>query len=309
MPSHRLSLSTYWDAHRHSDGLVLARQVRDMGFPELEISHKTPATLLPGLLQAVKKKVVRVSSLHAPCPAPEELQRDAPDACEFTADDETLRQRALSLTVATLEMAARFGTDRVVLRAGSALETKTTEQLERMAFAGKLHSREYVREKLRLVEAREKAGTAVAGRLRDALETLLPHCEKHGVRLALETRPHYEQIPNASEFQTLIHEYAACPWVGFWHDFGHVQRQANLGFLDHAELLELLAPRLLGCHVHDVEWPARDHQLPFRHGGVDFDQLLPLLPEGIPLVWELSPKQKRLEIIAAREAWEKRYSA
>lgn len=278
-----------------------------MGFQSIEISHGTPVTLLPGLLKAVQQGVVKAGSLHAPCPAPVELPMDAPDAYEFTAGRAEVRRRAVALTVATIEMAARFGADRVVLHLGSASARGASEKLERLAFAGGLHGREYVREKLRFVAAREQAGARVAGRVREALAELLPHCEKHGVRLGIETRSHFEQIPTPGEMTDLLREYAGCPWIGAWHDFGHAQRQANLGFLDHAEYLGMIAPRLIGCHVHDVEWPARDHQIPFSQGGVDFDALLQLVPPEMPLVWELSPRQKRLEIIAAREAWEKRF--
>lgn len=278
-----------------------------MGFHEIEISHGTSVNLLPGLLKAVEKAIVRVSSLHAPCPAPVELMIDAPDAYEFTAQDETARRRAHALTVATLEMAARCGADRVVLHLGTAPVRSATATLERLAFAGDLHGRAYVKEKLRFVAAREKAGTAVAGRVRSALDALLPHCEKHGVRLGIETRSHFEQIPTESEMAALLRDYAECPWIGTWHDFGHAQRQAHLGFLNQEQYLTLIAPRLLGCHVHDVEWPARDHRIPLSQGTVDFDRLLPLVPEGLPLVWEISPRHKRLDIIAAREAWERRF--
>ncbi len=97
--------------------------------------------------------------------------------------------------------------------------------------------------------------------------------------------------------------YRESPWLGFWHDFGHVQRKANLGLLDHAEFLASIAPRLFGCHVHDVEWPAKDHRIPFTGGGVAFDQLLPLLPKDIPLVWELSPGQRLAHVAERSTEW------
>ena len=62
--------------------------------------------------------------------------------------------------------------------------------------------------------------------------------------LCVETRSHFEQVPNEDEMLRLLEAYRDCPWFGFWHDFGHVQRKANLGLLDHAELLSAIAPRL-----------------------------------------------------------------
>lgn len=280
----------------------------DMGFRWIEISHGTPVTLIPGLLLAQQQKMVNVGSLHAPCPAAVEVQGDAPDRYEFTSHRAEERRRAISLTVATIEMAARFGVDRIVLHLGRALPPGGTEKLEALALKGGLHGREYVKQKLDLVAAREKVSMAALDRVRAALDELIPHAEKHGVRLGMETRSHYEQVPSMQEMEVLLADYAECPWIGSWHDFGHVQRQANLGFLDHRAFLALNAHRLLGCHVHDVGWPHKDHQIPFSRGGVDFDALLPLVPSDVPLIWEMSPRQKRLEIIAAREEWQRRYS-
>lgn len=302
-----LSLSTCWNAHRYTDGSVLAMEVRDMGFEWLEISHGAPVTLLPGLLQAVGKGVVKVSSLHAPCPAAIEVQGDAPDAFEFTSPRAEVRRRALSLTVATLEMAAKFGVERVVLHLGRVPMPDATARLEALALSGELHGRAYVEEKLKAVTLRSKAAAQAMARVEEALQELLPHCEKHQVRLGLETRSHFEQVPSVAEMNQLLAKYADCPWVGAWHDFGHVQRQANLGFLNHADFLGQIATRLIGCHVHDVQWPHRDHQIPLRFGGVDFEGLLPLVPKEVPLIWEMSPRQKRLEIVAAKEQWEKRF--
>ena len=301
-----LSLSTCWNGHRFDDGLALAKEIQSMGFEWLEISHGTPVTLMPGLLEAVGKRKVKVSSLHAPCPSPVEVRGDAPDVYEFTSDRPEQRRRAVSLTIATIEMAARFGTDRVVLHLGRAAMPDISHRLEKMALEGGLHSRGYVTAKLEAVRLREEASSRVMEKVGEALVELLPHCEKHGVRLGIETRSHYEQAPTMKEMGVLLERFAESRWIGSWHDFGHAQRQANLGFLDHAEYLGTHAHRLIGCHVHDVRWPEKDHQIPLSTGGVAFEQLLPMVPQGVPLVWELSPRQKRLDIVAAREMWEAR---
>lgn len=278
-----------------------------MGFEWLEISHGTPVTLLPGLLQAAEKGMIKVSSLHAPCPAAIEVKGDAPDAYELTSPREEMRRRAISLTVATLEMAAKFGVGRVVVHLGRVAMPKTTARLEALALAGDLHGRTYVDEKLKAVTLRAKAASQAMAWVDEALQALLPHCEKHQVKLGIETRSHFEQVPSVAEMNGLLTKFSDCPWIGAWHDFGHVQRQANLGFLNHAEFLGQIASHLIGCHVHDVLWPHRDHQIPLRFGGVDFDALLPLVPKDVPLIWELSPRQKRLEIMAAREQWLERF--
>lgn len=287
--------------------MQLAMEARMLGFEQIEVSHGLKVSHLPGLLQAVEEKVIQVSSVHNFCPPPVEVMMDAPDAFEFTAHRESERFRALNLTEATLEMAARLGAHRVVLHLGSVPMKPYTSRLEALTTAGKIYSREYTALKLEFVEKRLKLSQPYLDLARSALDELLPKCEQYQVVLGVETRSHFEQVPNEPEMLTLLNHYRDCPWIGFWHDFGHVQRKANLGLLNHAELLGEIAPRLLGCHVHDVEWPARDHRIPFTGGGVDFDKLLPLVPKGTPLVWELSPGQRRAHVQERLAEWKARY--
>ena len=79
------------------------------------------------------------------------------------------------------------------------------------------------------------------------------------------------------------------PNVVYWHDTGHAQIKENLGFIRHAAHLESLADRLAGFHIHDVQFPARDHCAPGT-GMIDFAALKPFVkPEHIK-VFEFSTK-------------------
>ena len=102
--------------------------------------------------------------------------------------------------------------------------------------------------------------------------------------------------------EALQEHFADNPWVGYWHDFGHVQLKHNLGLLDHCEWLERIAPHLIGGHVHDVEWPARDHRVPFS-GTLDYAAILRYFPPDCPLVWELSPTREDDDIRDALAVW------
>lgn len=302
-----LSLSTCWNSHRHQDGLDIAKEARTLGFENIEISHGTSIALFPGLIKAFETGIIRVSSVHNFCPSPVEVLMDAPDAYEFTSHRKEERERALHLTKQSIQSAGRFGARRVVLHMGSVPMKSFTDRLEAMTLEGKLYSREYSDLKLKFVEQRDKVSAFYVGRAREALQELLPVAEAAGVALAIETRSHFEQLPNERELIALMEEFKDCPWVGAWHDFGHVQRQANLGLLDHLQLMQAISPKLIGCHVHDVEWPARDHRVPLSAGGVAFDQLLPWVPKGIPLVWELAPSQRRAVVQEQLAAWRARY--
>lgn len=302
-----LSLSTCWNSHRHQEGEHIAHEASALGFEWIELSHGLKVSHLPGILKAVEEGVIRVSSVHNFCPSPVEVMLDAPDAFEFTSHRDTDRIRALELTERTLETAARFGAPRLVVHLGSAPMKKFTDRLETLTHQGRIYSREYTKTKLEFVAQRKKISRFYLDRARAAIDELLPLCERYRIALCIETRSHYEQVPDDAEMLELMQTYRDHPWLGFWHDFGHVQRKANLGLLNHAELLANIAPRLLGCHVHDVDWPAKDHRIPFTTDGVNFDTLMPLVPKNIPLVWELSPGQKRVEVAERLAEWKTRF--
>jgi sugar phosphate isomerase/epimerase len=305
-----LSFSTCWLRQRHNDGRRAALDARELGFEWLELGHGTRICQLPGLFEAVKAGEIRVSSLHNFCPPPVELTMDAPDAFEFSSAKGAERQRALDLTQRTLEMANRFAAAVVVLHLGSSGIANCTTELESLLQSEGPFGRTFLKRKLELVARRAKPAAAAMQRARACLDLLLPLAEKHAVKLAIETRSHHEQLPNQGEMLQLMNEYGQSPWLGCWHDFGHAQRQANLHLQDHAACLKQVAHKLLGCHLHDVRWPQRDHLLPFQEqGGVPFEQLLALLPmdRELPLVWEISPREPREKIPEALAQWRSRF--
>jgi sugar phosphate isomerase/epimerase len=195
----------------------------------------------------------------------------------------------------------------VVLHLGTVPMKRISKDLTQMAEDGRLNTPAYVRLKHRLIKRRERLGRFYSGRARAALEKIAEAAQKAGVPVGVESRSSYEQVPSEREMRALLQDFAP-PWVGYWHDFGHVQLKANLGLLDHHEWLAEMSPRLLGCHLHDVVWPARDHRVPFQ-GSVDYGRLLPLVPPRVPLVWELSPMRKVQDILMAREVWQAKYPA
>jgi sugar phosphate isomerase/epimerase len=195
----------------------------------------------------------------------------------------------------------------VVLHLGSVPVKKYTSMLEKMLLAGQLNTRDYVRLKLEFVQAREQAAPLYVQRAREAVSQIAEKAKAVGVPVAIESRSHYEQVPTEEEMLGLLSYFKDNPWVGYWHDFGHVQRKANLGLLDHETWLRSVAPHWLGCHLHDVEWPHRDHRVPLTAGGVDFDTLMPLVPRGRPVVWEISSRRRKQTIIEALPKWRERF--
>jgi sugar phosphate isomerase/epimerase len=157
-------------------------------------------------------------------------------------------------------------------------------------------------EKINFVKKREKIAPLYFSRAVDALEELAGKAEQLGVILAVESRSRYEDVPSEREMLHLQEHFKDNPWIGYWHDFGHVQLKHNLGLLDHSDWLKQISPHIIGAHIHDVEWPARDHRTPFT-GTLDYKKLLPFFPQDCPIVWELSPSRDAEEIKQALQVW------
>ncbi len=127
-----------------------------------------------------------------------------------------------------------------------------------------------------------------------------------GIKLGVEGRQCYEEIPTEMELTALLEEINTPEVVGYWHDFGHIQIKENVGFVDHAEWLAHISSRMFGGHLHDTVWPGHDHRPPFT-GNIDYDKLIPLIPKPCLLVWEMGPRRKTNEVVESLEKWKAKF--
>lgn len=282
----------------------MIEEIVELGFSAIELSHGMTIAKLPGIKKAYQRGIFTCSGVHNYFPSPVEVMIDAPDAYEFTSHRPFDRQRAMDMTFRTLDLAAEFEAQYLVLHMGSVPlnPKKFTKQLTATVAEGGQHSPAYIQEKLAFVKKREKIGPLYFQRAIEALGRIAERAEEVGVKLAIESRSRFEDMPTEREMIALQEHFADNPWVGYWHDFGHVQLKHNLGLLDHVEWLETISPHLIGGHVHDVQWPARDHRTPFS-GTLHYEELLKFFPSGCPLIWELSPTRDAGEIRQALQKW------
>lgn len=299
-----LAFSTCWNNSRHIDGESMIDEIIELGFSNIELSHGMTVAKLPGIKKAYQAGKFTCSGVHNYFPSPVEVMIDAPDAYEYTSHRAFDRKRAMDMTLKTLELAAEFNAGYVVLHMGSTPlnPQKFTKPLTELVASGKQHEPAFTKQKIDFVRKREKIATLYYQRAIEALEQLAPRAAELGIKLAVESRSRFEDMPNEREMLRLQEHFKDHPWIGYWHDFGHVQLKHNLGFLDHEEWLKSMQPYLIGGHVHDVEWPARDHRTPLT-GTLNFSSLLSHFPENCPLIWELSPTRKSQEIEASLTKW------
>jgi len=284
----------------------MLREIKtELGFELIELGHGIRLSLMPGIQKMFDSGQVRFSSLHNFCPLPVDVRLASPNSYEFSAVSTKEREHAVRQTFQTIDFAERLGAPFVVLHLGAVRMPPITDLLIKMTKAGKHLSRGYVRAKLKAVQTRERLAPAHLQRVKDCLRSIVKYAVSKNVRIALESRRGYEEIPSERELPVLVDELNSWP-LGYWHDFGHSEIKANLGFIDHAEWLTAIGPRAFGCHLQDCIWPARDHQPPFT-GSIDFEKLVPLLPTNCLFVWEMSPNKTADAIRQSVRMWKERF--
>ncbi len=303
-----LSLSTYWNGHRHhEDGMHMVYEAILLGFKSMHLGQNLSPDLMQGFYEAHKRNGIRgnnymtFSGMKNICP------RSEPNVemHDILSQNSEKRKRAIKLTKKTISIAADLDAGHVVLSPASSSMSDYTTRLTALVQDGQLYSKSYAALKLEMIQERENQEDSHLNGIRQALDKLIPYAQDKNVRIGLECGKRFEQTPNEWEIETLLAEYDT-PTLAYWHNFGHVQLKANLGLLNHRQFLDKVLPRLIGCHVSDVIWPAEDHSIPFQ-GHLDFDQFIPLLPNDIPIVWEINPRRKSDDIKAALIQWKEKY--
>ena len=283
----------------------MLEQILRFGFDHVELGHGVRLSLMEGIQKVYERGDVKFSSLHNFCPLPVEIVQASPNCYQYTSHIAAQRERALKLTFQTIDWAVKLQAPNVVLHLGSIPMEPITSQLGQLILEGKQFSREYTQKKLAAVKEREGKAPLYLKRSTEALQKIAAYAAERNIHLGVESREAYEELPTEREMIPLLDEINS-PYVGYWHDFGHVQLKENLSFLNHYEWLRSMRHRLLGCHLHDTKWPNQDHQLP-GDGSIDYDRLVPLIPAETFVVWELSPKRKADDIVAARAKWIERF--
>ncbi len=284
----------------------MLREIKgELGFDRIELGHGIRISLMPGIQKMREAGEVTFSSLHNFCPLPVEVMHASPDCYRFSAGAAAERERAVKQTFQTIDFAERLDAPFVVLHCGEVPMNPITDELIALIKAGRLLSREYVRRKINAVKKREAAAAWHLERVKECLRRIVDYAVAKNVRLGIEGRRGYEEMPNERELPALLDELNS-PNAGYWHDFGHIQIKENLGFLDHEEWLRTIGSRAFGCHLQDCVWPAQDHQPPFA-GDVDLQKLVPLLPADCLFVWEMSPRKTVEEIRRSVSIWKSHF--
>jgi sugar phosphate isomerase/epimerase len=299
------SFSSCWNSHRHTDGQAMLREIRDLGFEYAELSHGTRISLMPGILDAVAAGEIKISTLHNFCPLPMGVNHSAPNLYQYSDERPRERELAHKHTIKTLDFAVRVKAPLVVLHVGSIDMKDYTDKLLEMLQAGGKDSPKFNKLREEAAEKREKKKKDFWARTIESLKKIVPEAESRGLRLGVENRQALEELPVESDYDFLFKEITS-PSLTYWHDTGHAQIKENLGFINHRVHLESRRNQLAGFHIHDVQFPGKDH-CPPGSGMIDFAALAPLVKPNHIKVFEFSPsmtmEDAKRGVAFVKQAW------
>lgn len=284
----------------------MLQEIGDLGFSHAELSHGTRITLVPGILDAIERQVVRIASTHNFCPLPTGVNQSAPNLFEPSSLDAGEHDQWLRQTRRSIDFAAQIGAGAVVCHLGSVPYTWFNPAARVRRFVEKKGAQFQAREPKfhALLASSRKRLQGRAGpywkRVLASLQEIDVYARSRRVRLGLENREHLEELPFDADFPALFAALGAETAGGYWHDTGHADLKARLGLLDHRAQLEANADQLIGFHLHDVNAAQQDHQ-PVGEGRIDFAMVSEFWRPHHVLVLELSPHASVEAVYASKQ--------
>jgi sugar phosphate isomerase/epimerase len=281
----------YAQAERYGDMHDFARDAQRFGFDAIEVSHSTPVEKFERLLNGLPATLkggprMKLSSIHAPAPRVQVNGKPNSSLNLASLGDEEFRL-AIEHTKGSIDQCAATGARFVVVHLGGAgNEMLPSERKMRQLFdSGTRDGAEYEQLRRETIEKRAQIAPLYFERARESLAELAPYARERGIAIGLENRLHHHEFPLPHEAVELVKDYPP-DIAGYWHDVGHAEVQARLGYVDKRDWLTTAGSRTIGAHLHDVDGIG-DHRAPGR-GDVEWDYIAAGLPASALRVFEIN---------------------
>ncbi len=282
-PAYDVSFSTMWARHNFPRLADFFEAAVRLGFARIELNHQVTSAMLKDV--DLDRKTI--SSVHEPCPADVSVDELKARDWLISSPNEERRRHGLEAVKRSIDLAAKLALQVVVVHAGMVSADSVLEQRLRSLFdAGLAASPEYHDVQAQLIDIRGGLAPACLQSVRKSLRELLDYAGPLGIRLGLENRYHYYDIPSIDEMADLL-ALADADRLGFVYDVGHAQNLDRLGFYAHENWLLRYASRIIEVHLHDVRG-IHDHVAPGL-GDVDFDMVARYLPAAAIRTLEVQP--------------------
>jgi sugar phosphate isomerase/epimerase len=178
----------------------------------------------------------------------------------------------------SIDLASQLHAAAVVIHAGQISSDTTLERkLRSLISSGGRKSTEYHEVQREMIQIRAELAEPHFESVKKSILELLEYAGNKNVKLGIENRYHYMEIPSPDELEDLLN-IAGPDRLGMIYDVGHAQVLDILGFYPHEEWLKRFGPRIIGIHLHDV-LGTTDHYAP-GIGNVDFSMVAAHLPHN-----------------------------
>jgi sugar phosphate isomerase/epimerase len=284
----------------------MLREMADLGFDQVELSHGVRIVLVPGILKAVEEGVIKVGSTHNFCPLPIGVVQAAPNLFEPSATDHKEHEQWVRHTKRSIDFAAQVRARVVVCHLGSVSffwsspARKLKKYLSGKPNAGRDGDPKYTAHVAKALEKLRKRMKPFWAQTQASVLEVLDYAAVKGVKLGFENREKFEELPLDADYADFVAGLPEGSPAGYWHDTGHADIKQTMGLLDHRVHLTKNAPRLIGFHLHDVSASGQDHQ-PIGSGQIDFKMVSEFWRPGQELILELSPRVKPEDVLRSKE--------
>jgi HAD superfamily hydrolase (TIGR01509 family) len=269
-----VSLSTMWLKDNFPTLLDFFEFARRSGYARVELNHKINSEILQG----IDFDRNSVGSLHEPCPADIPMDTLVKRDWVISSINEENRQKGVEAVKRSIELAACKGQSTIVIHPGHVVMDVTLEkQLRRLIQDGREGSAEFQTLKQEMIRIRAELIPLAFEAVKKSVSELVEYARPRKVRLGLENRFHYREIPSLDEMETLL-TLGGPEILGMTFDVGHAKHLSRLGFYPYKQWLERFSTRIFETHLHDFQ-EITDH-FAAGLGEVDFDEIATYLPEN-----------------------------
>lgn len=277
------SISTMWALKNYPDLNKFFEVSRNLGFQRIELNHQVDSSML----SRVNFDHYLFSSVHEPCPADISTKDLVDRDWLISSTNETSRKRGVETVQRSIQLASKLGAPTVVVHCGTIpFKLNYESELRNLFKQGQEQSEEYLTIKSKFIQARAELAEERVIAVKKSLFELLDYAEGLKIKLGLENRYHYLDIPSINEMDEVLN-LADSSRIGFIYDIGHAQALDRLGFYPHEDWLTRFSSRMFGTHIHDVVG-LTDHYAPGL-GEINFNNISAYIPETAFRTLELLP--------------------